>query len=281
MTFAAREESRQRGEPVGLFLFTYGAGAGAFYAYTDAESAITIGIPAVTYEPMPISRGPLQSTGTLDKSALDIRMPITAGLSDMFLVWPPSEVVSLVIRHGHVNDTAAEFLAVWSGRVLSGGREGSEAVFRCEPITTSLRRNGLRRHYQFGCPHVLYGDQCQASKAAATVATTAEAVAGRTVTVPSGWPGAAASAEFLGGLVEWTTAAGNRELRTILRVTGGRTFLLSGLASDLAVAGAVDVVKGCAHTMTACTDVHANIHNFGGQPWIPLRSPFGFRNEFY
>lgn len=281
MTFAAREESRQRGEPVGLFLFTHGAGAGSFYAYTDAESAITIGDPAVTYEPMPISRGPLQSTGTLDKSSLELRMPITAGLADLFLVWPPSEVVSLVIKAGHMNDADSEFLAVWSGRVLSGGREGSEAVFRCEPITTSLRRNGLRRHYQFGCPHVLYGDQCRADKPAATVATTATGIEGRSVTVPADWGGAADAENFLGGLFEWTTGAGNRELRTILQVTDGRTLLLSGLVRDLDVGGAVDVVKGCAHTMTSCTDVHDNIHNFGGQPWIPLRSPFGFRNEFY
>jgi hypothetical protein len=287
MTFAAREESRHHGAPVEVLLFRHGAGPDAYFAYTTAEQAITLGEgeDAITYAPLPIGRGPTQSSGTLDKTTLELRMPRTAQVAELFLVWPPTEPVSLVIRQGHVGDGDAEFLAVWSGRVLSAGFEGSHAVLSCEPITTSLRRNGLRRHYQRGCPHPLYSvgeGLCNADREAATVATTAEAINARTLTVPADWPGLAEASQFLGGMVEWTTAAGNVERRSIIRVSGGGVnLLLSGGIVNLAVDDPVSVIKGCPHDMPGCTAVHDNIHNYGGQDWIPANSPFGSRNEFY
>jgi hypothetical protein len=145
-----------------------------------------------------------------------------------------------------------------------------------------MRRAGLRRHYQIGCPHLLYGPQCNADKEAATVATTVEAINGRTITLPVAWPGVAESENFLTGMVEWTTAEGNLEVRTILKITNNRELLLSGLVEHvLSVSDAIDVVKGCAHNVDFCADVHNNIHNYGGQPWIPFKSPFGFRNHFF
>src|SRR5690606_25380278 len=147
-----------------------------FYAYTDAETAVVF--EGITYVPIPISRSAVKASGTLDKSALKVSVPINAEIAELFRIYPPAQVVTLVIRQGHIGDPDSEFLVHWSGRVLSTERKDSECEFSCEPIATSMRRTGLRRHYQIGCPHVLYGPRCRASKALATTVAEALTVAG-------------------------------------------------------------------------------------------------------
>ena len=156
-----------------------------------------------------------------------------------------------------------------------------ECVVGCEPISSSLRRPGLRRHYQLGCPHVLYGDQCRADKAAATVTTTVAGISGNSLTLPPGWNGAFSAAQFTEGMVEWTNDDGATERRKILSVSGN-VLLIGGLLRDLDVSDSVNAVLGCNHQMSDCQDVFDNIHNFGGCPWIPTKSPIGYpQNNYY
>jgi hypothetical protein len=158
-------------------------------------------------------------------------------------------------------------------------------VMHGEPVSTSLRRPGLRRHYQYGCPHQLYGPHCLANKAAATVASTVASLAGATVTLNSGWNGAFAADKFLGGMLEWTAPGGSTDRRTILRITGN-VLSLSGIPKDLAPTDAVDVVLGCNHKAYAedggdCLPLHNNILHYGGQRWIPTKNPIGTNNMYY
>ena len=283
MTFAAHEESRADGNPVSLFKFIYGTEAGEYYAYTDHTEELTI--DSVTYAPVPISRNNVVSNGTLDKSAIKISTDVGTDLAEIFRVYPPSNVVTLVIREGHIGDADNEYLVVWSGRIVAANRQHGELYCTGEPVSTSLRRPGLRRHYQHGCPHQLYGPQCQASKAAATVSATVASIDGATVTLNAGWEGAFAAAKFLKGMLEWPAPGGSTERREIIRVTGD-TLSLSGLPNDLAARDAVDVVLGCNHKAYAedggdCLPLHNNIENFGGCRWIPTKNPIGTLNNYY
>lgn len=284
MTFSILETSRHQGKPVTLYLFVYGGSledsppTTQFFAYTDGEQAITY--DGVEYEPVPVMREEVVASGSLDKSALAIRLSRDTELATLFQVYPPIQPVTLVIRQGHFGDVDAEFLVVWSGRVLSIGREGDECVISCEPISSSMRRPGLRRHYQIGCPHVLYGAQCLADEAAATVSGTVTAIDGLDITLAGGWEGAFAQAKFLHGMVKWTNDDGGIEIRRILKVTGD-VLLLGGFLRDLAVTDSVSVVLGCNHQMDDCLDLHDNIHSFGGCPWIPTKNPTGLRNQYY
>ncbi|MGQ4828481.1 hypothetical protein, partial [Enterococcus faecalis] len=79
---------------------------------------------------------------------------------------------------------------------LSSSREDNETVFACEPTSSSLRRPGLWRNYQIGCPYVLYGAGCFANKAAATRSTTVASMTASTVTLASGWNGPHAAGKF-------------------------------------------------------------------------------------
>lgn len=278
MSFASFETSRDRGQPVNLYRFVWGETPTSFYAYTDAEKPVIH--DGITYDPIPVMRGAVVSSGSLDKSTIELRMPVTTDLSALFIAYPPSQVVSCFIRQGHLDDPDAEFPVIWTGRIVQSGREGNEAVFQGEPVATSMKRTGLRRHYQYSCPHVLYGPHCRANEAAATTQVRVEVIAGAKITLPFDWTPAERAPLHLGGMVRWTGSGGNREVRTILDVSGGTVLTLSGAVRGLRVGQTVDVLLGCNHQMSGCR-LHNNIHNFGGCPWIPKKNPIGIVNNFY
>lgn len=267
MTFSQYETSRSLGQPDTLYRFQVGD---TVYAYTDAEEPITSG--TVTYQPVPIDRDQVSSSGTLDKSTLKISFPTSLPLAELFRVYPPSDVVTVTIFQGHWSDP--EYLAVWSGRVLSCDRAGMKATVACEPVSTSMRRPGLRRRYQRGCPHVLYGPQCREPRAENTVNATVVAIDGPWVTVSPGWNGPFAADRFAGGILK----TGDGEERTIQKVQGDDLLLGGGIGS-LETGDTVALSLGCAHTTDAC-QLFGNILNYGGQPWIPIDNPFANINRF-
>lgn len=279
MTLNARETSRHLGEPVDLYYFRYGETVDAYYAYTDAEQPVLF--DGVTYQPISIQRDSINASGTLDKSNLEVKTAKNAELAELFRLYPPSQVVSLVIRQGHINDPDEQYLAIWTGRVIGHKREQSEAIYTCEPISTSMRRPGCRRSYQRGCPHVLYGPMCRADKDAHTISKSVLEVTGPILRFASTWEAADKKDQYLGGLAEWETADGRTEVRTILRIKDSTHILLTGTASGLTAGVTVKLSKGCPHTMEACLDIFDNIQNYGGQPWIPEVNPIGIKNNFY
>lgn len=281
--FGLLESSRTLGEPIALLFVRYGRGAQDFYAFTDSE--VEIVVAGVTYAPITVKLDKVHSSGTLDKKSYEFRTPKNNPLVELFRTYPPNEVVSLTISHGHRGDPDSEFITAWAGRILSFGFEGSQAKFTCEPVGTGLRRPGLRRTYSYGCQRVLYSASCGANKLAATVETTVSAITGSVITLPAAWFGAFNPAKFQNGTLEWTTPSGSTVIRTILSVRStsgtGRDLLLGGLPSDLTVGAAVKAVLGCNHQMSDCHDLHNVIKNYGGCPWIPGANPIGPRNNFY
>ena len=283
MSFADYEGSRDRGEPVNLFLFEYGPDASHRIGMTDAENVITYdGTP---YIPEPILRDTIKASGTLDKSMFELRSDRDNAVAELFRIYPPSQVVRLTIYQGHLDDPARQFLVVWTGRVLNVKWEGSECRLSCEPIATSLRRPGLRRRYQLSCPHVLYGSKCRANKEAATsevtINTKAEGV--RSVMVNYQLEGDDPRT-LRGGTLEWITPDGLSESRTIMSVSGSgatTTLLLTGVVRSLPAGYAVNLVRGCSHTMDDCGNLHNNLPNFGGMPWIPTKNPVGRYSPYY
>ena len=278
MSFSDIEASRQKGSMVNLFMLRYGSAPKSYFAYTDAEQPITH--MDVVYLPTPIMRGRIAVTGTLDKAVLEVRVARNTPIADLFLYYPPPEVVNITILQGHLSDPSGEFLVGWTGRVTGTKRTDSELVLSCEPVATSMKRVGLRRHYQYSCMHVLYGPQCRANKSAATIKRPVESLTANTVTMESGWVASGQEDNYIGGMVEWINAAGDREYRTILRISSGRVFTLSGPTGGLNPGSVLDVVRGCPRTMAGCLS-HDNIHNFGGCPWIPKKNPIGSVNQFY
>lgn len=288
MTFSTYEGSIEQGGPIQLYRFVYGTEAGEYLAYTNSTDEQTVdhggSVGIVTYSPIPIERGNIVSNGTLDKSAIKINLDVGTDLAELFRVYPPSSVVTLTIYEGHVDDPDGEFVVIWAGRIISASREGSELQLSGEPVSTQLRRAGLRRHYQYGCPHALYSAACGADKPSATVSATVSAINGTIVTLTAGWEGAFAAGKFLRGTLEWTPSGSTTQRRTIIRISGD-ALSLSGLPIGLAVSDTVDVVLGCNHKAFAASDgdcegLHDNIVNYGGQPWIPTKNVIN-KNPYY
>jgi len=267
MTFAALETSRSRGQPRSLIYFTVGDDE---YAYTDAEQPVTF--DTVTYEPVSLDRDKVAASGNLDKSTMGIRLPTTTDIVELFRIFPPSQVVNVIIYQGHLGD--GDWKVVFTGRVLGCSRAESVATLSCEPVSTSMRRPGLRRRYQRGCPHALYDDKCKLNRAAFTVNAVIADVDGAYLSFSNGWNGAFAAGRFEGGVL----SVGG-EQRTIVKVMGN-TLLVSGVIPQLVSGVTAALSLGCPHTMDGC-NAFSNILNYGGHPWIPSKSPFGQDNQFY
>lgn len=301
MTFSARESSRALGEPVSLYLFKGTAAAptpeldlsaGDFgpYAYTDAETEIVH--DSVTYLPVAIDRDSVSASGTLDKASIKIQMEAGLELGDQFLAYPPNQVVNLIIRQGHFGDDPEDvtnFPVVWTGRVLGCGHPPGETHYTCEPISTAMKRPGLHRNYQVSCPHVLYGPDCKANRATATIERTVQSLTQTSITLPSGWVGPHAYQKYFGGMVTWLRGDGGMEARSILSSADGLTLRISGNTRGLAPGATVKLILGCSHSVVKsgaalvgdCADLHNNILNFGGQPFIPAINPLGPSNNYY
>jgi hypothetical protein len=288
MTFQTQEASRSLGAPIRLFFFKYGDAATAYYAYTNAEQAVnysfdpTVGL--VTFQPTPITHSAIVSSGTLDKAALTVSTPQDSPLAQNFRVYPSSQVVILTIFEGHVG--LNEFKVVWSGRVLGAGDNKNETEYTCEPASTSMKRPGLRRNWQRGCPLPLYGQgpgQCNADLPSASTAFPVTVIANALVSLGGGWATQSPEARnrYLGGLAIWTAADGRTERRTILKLYNDTVgVLLSGAASGLSAGMSVTLAWGCPHDLDGCA-MHNNRPNYGGQWLIPTKNPFGIVNNFY
>ena len=291
MTFESREKSRAKGRPVNLFYMRYGTAPTSFYAYTDAEQPIRHN--GIDYQPFTMTRGKIHVSGKLDKTALELRMSLQTPMAELFRVYPPADVVNVSIFQGHTNDPDNQFLVVWTGRIISAKRTDTELILTGEPISTTMRRVGLRRHYQYSCMHVLYGPHCRANKAAATTTTNVVVTANNNITLADGWTTQDRAMKYIGGMVEWLNNEGNLESRTILRVIDFKTLVVAGFIRDLQPGKAINVILGCNHGFymnanrqgldqkTDCYYLHDNIHNYGGCPFIPTKNPVGQYNNYY
>lgn len=279
MTFAARETSRLNGRP--FHLYTFKVGDSLELRFTNLATPFTHGLdqngqPAI-YNPLAISHGEIVASGNLDKTTMPVRLPESGAVPDLYRDEQPSDVVALIIRQGHAGD--ADFKVCFTGRVLGASYEEADMVLECEPISSSLRRPGLTREYQYTCPLVLYGDQCRASKVAATKTVNPTEVNGPQVTLPTNWAAADRKDKYVGGIAEWTDPSGRRARRGIIRRDGD--VLTLSAAGSLVTGMPLTLVLGCNKTMDDCRGVHANILNFGGQPAIPLVNPTGITNNYY
>ncbi len=286
--FSIRERSRHSGAPVTLFLFRGSDDSSPIgpFGFNNGETAFTRegifdrdGVTLLNFEQWPVKHSKISSDGTLDKSDLTITMALGSNMDDLFLAFPPSQVVNVTVFEGHVGDelTAENFPAIWYGRIIGAGRKDNELELTCEPVNTSLRRAGLRRNYQLGCPHALYGPQCKANKASATIVRSAASTSGNTILVDTNLSN---PERFLGGMVEWENeTTGRKEFRTISGATiGGIT--VRGPVRGVVPGTTLSVSRGCNHQMSGCA-LHNNIHNFGGQPFIPLENPLSQKSQFY
>lgn len=278
--FATYEESRDTGKPVSLYEFSYKDGDDdATLRYTDAD--VEVVYSTKTYFPRPINRGPITQSGSLDKATLEITVPTISEIANRYVSGVPSSVVLVSIRQGHLSDSDHAFPVAWFGRVSVVIRDYDVTTLQCEPFHTSIRRVGLRRNYQSACPHAFTGPACGYPTVLARRAAYAETVSGRVVnlTATGGWNGSLPIDAYPGGMIEYSWSLGTEFIPVVSSGEYGVT--LHRIAPGLVSGSMIFIYPGCDKSLTRCRDVFNNVANYGGQPWIPTKNPFGSTNIYY
>lgn len=282
MSYNDLENSVDSGQPLYFYEFIYGDASTAAYRYV-ADTVMRV-YGGRVWQPFPIKNSEIVMSGSLDKQTLTVTAREDIDITALVVTRPPSRVTLLNIYRGHVTDP--EMAMIWTGRVLSGKLgEASEVEFSCEPISTSLLAIGLRRKYQRGCPHALYGRACGADKSLHTESgITTGTTDVMTVSVSMSGDEHGLTAESLtGGIFRVTLKTGIMEIRAISGAVnnGGRNWTLTLVAPiyDMSVGRPVSMSKGCLHTYDACKNVFSNGDNYGGCANIPTKNPFN-ANQF-
>jgi len=261
-------------------LYEFEVSEGVFFRYTDADEDVYY--LGNAFRSVPITISATEDDGTLKKVSTKVKLPYTTKIAKVLRVDPPSYVTTIKVLEGDFSSGLEEVSLVWQGRVLNSKTEPPETELECQPASTSLRRPGLRRHYQRPCPHALYGPLCQAVKADQPVELVEFSGGVWVLTLPSsGYLGAET---YEGGLVSWVDEDGLQRKQTILRAVEVSGSLQITVNKALAPQGAftdLTVRKGCNHTETACSTWHNNIQNYGGCPFIPLDTPLNKLSTYY
>lgn len=279
MSYSEKEESQQAGLPVTLMLIEYGGDPVAYFAYTDIDQQVEK--DGVIYVPVPFGNSKIESSGTLDKTTLEIDISPNASIVKLFRDQMPSQVLRMTLFQGHFGDD--DFKAVWTGRIVALNHKNKGVQLSAQPISTTMRNPGLRRHYQYGCPWVLYGKECRASRAAATVSTIPTEIGSNFFGLPEGWSGAFEREKFLQGYAQWEDERSTvLQTRTILAFGADQDHVvINGAIFGITLGASVSLVLGCNHQLSDCENLHGNVINFGGQPWIPTENPTRLSNQFY
>lgn len=261
------EISDESGQPVELYLFQFSS---EVWRYTSSIRDYEYELD--NFAAVPLARTAISKTAELPKMNIQVTAPYDFEVAELWRVAPPSDVVSLSIMQLHHSDSELQAITKWRGRVINAEWRGAEVVLECESIYTSLKRFGLRRAYQRGCPHVLYGPACRVINTTflvEAVLTLADGVAVSSPTFllsPDGY--------FDGGYIEWEPTFGVFHRRAI-RAHVGDSLEMTHPVPELASGMTVSVFPGCPHNMQACDEKFNNLVNYGGFSFIPRQNPFG------
>lgn len=265
MTYAALEASVAAGAPVELYEFVLGAET---WRYTSADADQVYG--GQTWTAVPLSRSEIDETAEINRANLTLTAAYDFAVAELFRVAPPAGVILLRIRRLHRGD--GEAAVIWLGRLVNCDWSGREAHLSAEPVYTSIRQPGLRRHYSRLCPHVLFGTACRLVADDWDTTATVTAVSGLLVTLTGTHAGTAGY--WAGGMAAWVDGAGRTQRQGIeAHAASGQIKLVAPLPG-VPVGATVHVWPGCDKTLKTCREKFANRANFGGFKWIPGKNPF-------
>jgi len=259
MSYTTYEESDYSGEPLELYRFVLGD---QIWLFTSADHEVAWGDD--TYVPVFIKRGGFTKGGDARKGNIEVQVAASNAVALLFRSGWLSGIMTLTIYRHHYSDT--DYSVLWKGRVISCKWSGSMATLTSDNVSTTFSRAGLRRSYQVGCPHVLYGSACGLEASSWQVAATVSAVTDGTLTL-SGIDGYA-DGYFLGGMAQ----IGDDKRMIVAHGSGSITMVDS--VGSAAEGDTVTLWPGCPRTMTSCLNKFNNLDNYGGLPFLPDKNPF-------
>lgn len=239
------------------------------WRYTSDDRPLVWG--AQTFDNAPFKRGRISESFDVARTTLDIDVPLTLPLLDLYRGTAPMDDIQIILYRRRKSTGVVEIR--WMGTIGSVEFKPAIATVHGLPPGAALSANGLNRCWQKGCPHNVYGvgpGLCNKDRQVMRVDGTVAEVAGSTVEVaslgtkPDGW--------FSGGWMEWTEGTAV-ERRFVVSHVGTTAVLLT--PARVPLGHRVAFYPGCDHTLKTCNDKFDNAPNYGGQPWIPIKNPFG------
>lgn len=249
---------------------------------SDSPEIYDAGQGEEIYQPSTIGRNEVESKNELSRANLEVSLDIDNAMARRWMRQIIDDVVSLTVFGYEEGDVSV----IWKGRLVSVKPDISQIVLIFESIFTSLRRSGLRKKYQRACPHVLYGRGCFLNKDDWAVFSAMPAISadGTTVAVPQA--AAFQDGYFSAGMLQ----APDGTFRFITGHQGGTVKLIrpiDSLNEAFANSGygfncgnyyggiSVNIYPGCDRSKETCKNKFANLLNYGGFAFIPLKNPFG------
>jgi uncharacterized phage protein (TIGR02218 family) len=271
MTFETLEISNYDGAPTTLYTFE---ADDKFWRYNDGST--TFDSNGETYEGIAISHGAITQSGDVGSDDFEVTIPQNTEIGQMFIAFPPSVTLTLVVSRKHHNDK--NHAAVWSGVVRSAKRMDSASYkLTCKALLGSLNRTGLRLSWGRTCPHSLYDKQCGADPLSHSVTTTVRSKTGTRLqfdTVPI--QNSPNGSTYDGGFVKFVhSRTGLNQNIGIEKINfQGNNIEVLGITDGINIGDRITLFKGCNRTIETCANVFQNVLNYGGFPELPYESPF-------
>jgi uncharacterized phage protein (TIGR02218 family) len=259
MSYDEQERSTHGGAPVELYRFASGS---EVWSWTsgDAEEIYA----GANYEPEAITRGEVDQNGEDDQGQLEVTVPRTNPVAELFVAGLPSRPVTVEVFRFHRGDP--EVISIFRGEVASADFLGSEVKLTCLPPIACLRSLGPPNTFQGQCNWALYSSGCGLDHENYRVTGDISAIEGLTIRSPAF--GSHPDPYFAGGWVE--NAAG--EMQWVTSHVGATLTLLTAFR-DLRLGDHVSAFPGCARTLEAC-EAFDNLQHFLGFPFLPSKNPF-------
>lgn len=271
MTFAPIETSREGGNLLELYTFTFGTVISRFTSYNR-----DIVFAGITWTATQISHTPLQASVEDAINDIKIIVPIDNEIAVQYIPNVPGRVGSITIDRAHADDPAEERVRVFDGFIAQAGNDGDlEATLTCKPATSIFKRTGPRITYQALCNHVLYDARCKILRTgdpAGEFTLTGNVISASGNDIDVVGVTAAGAGFFNGGFVK-TPSGGDDDARLILASSGDTLTLLLPFSVDV-LGTDVDVFAGCTHDLAICLSKFDNVINYGGFPYVPRKNPF-------
>lgn len=265
MTYNARETGQYSGSPVELYRFIHGSQQ---LFFTSADKAQTYS--GNTYVREAITRGEIDASDEDQQGMLEVTVPRTNAVADLFIPGMPTSPVILTLFRMHRGD--AEVVQLWSGEITSVQFTGSVAKLSGQPVGAALRRTIPSTTFQGQCNWALYSAQCGVDKAAFVEAGTVSAVAAAVVTLTITHD--RASGYFNNGFV--VSASNERHWilgHVRLSATSAQLTLMTPFTT-LHAGDALTAYPGCDRTIADCKNRYSNLQRFLGFPYLPTKNPF-------
>jgi len=163
-------------------------------------------------------------------------------------------------------DTSAGTVILFSGRISDIDCSRTGITMKCRSHLELLNIQMPRRLWQSSCTHVFGDAMCLFNRS--SLAITFPAAGGSTTTVIQGAP--TTTTPYTQGTIIAVSGGNAGQSRTIANfVSGGAVSVKLALLSPIAAGDQFQLLPGCDHTLTTCTNVFNNAIHFGGFPYIP------------